>query len=80
MAQHRRYLKRRLNPDHYVFIYWGGDKPNYWYVRIGGLETPRFRHGIALAQSFEKEEDAKKYKQDVIEYLEKAFKINWIKN
>lgn len=47
----RRYLKRLKNPDHYVFVYFGAEEPNYWYIRIGG-ETPKFRHGLALAQSF----------------------------
>lgn len=79
MSKKKRYLKRELDPKYYVTVYFGADKPNFWYVRIGGLETETFRHGIALAQSFDSEEKAEQYKQEVIDYLGKAFKINWKK-
>lgn len=73
----RRYLKKGLNPDYNVFVYFGSDSPNNWYVRIGGLETSRFPHGIALAQTFSTEQQAISYKNQVVEYFKLAFKINW---
>lgn len=78
--QKKRYLKKGFNPEYYITVYFGAEKPNFWYVRIGGLETDRFRHGIALSESFASKEEAEQYKQEVIQYLAKAFKINWKKN
>lgn len=75
----KRYLKRELNPEYYVSVYFGADKPNFWYVRLIGLANEKYTHGIALAQSFDSEEKAEQYKQEIIDYLGKAFKINWKK-
>ena len=79
MAQKRRYKKIGMNPDNYVFVYFGAPGPNHWYVRLGGLDAPMFRHGLSLAGSFPTEELTEEYKKEVVEYMGKAFKIKWRK-
>ena len=67
---------RFLDPNNHVFIYWWASDPEFpWYIRIGGLETPLFRHGISISGSFQTREDAVVKANQVIDYLRSALKV-----
>lgn len=54
----------------WTMIYWDYSNGPKCYVRLTPLETDKFSHGLALAQTFDNEEDANKFADAVDEYME----------
>jgi hypothetical protein len=63
-------MKKKL-PN--VTLYHSYDGKELIHIHIGGIETPEFRHGLALAQTFDKMEDAEKFAESVQKYLDILF-------
>ncbi len=60
------------------YDYGGGEKPIY--IRLNYVETVRFPHGIAFAQTFATMEDANVFREKIAEYLHLEVvgdDINW---
>lgn len=51
-----------------VYMDFAEGKP-YWYVRLGGLETNRFPHGLGLASKFIVKQNAEDFADEVEAYM-----------
>lgn len=68
-------MKDSQNNRNFAIVYMAFEegKP-YWYIRIGGLETNRFPHGLGVASKFLVKENAEEFADEVEDYMKQVVK------
>jgi hypothetical protein len=68
-------MKDNQSSRTYALVYMDfGDGVPYWYIRVGGLETGRFPHGLGLASKFFVKDNAEEVADEVEDYMKQVVK------
>ena len=71
-------MKNSQNNRNFALVYMdfevGTTGKPFWYVRVGGLETDRFPHGLEIVSKFFIKQNAEEFADEVEVYMKQVVK------